>query len=70
MSDHPDTAAPACTCRPPWPALTTLIEGTIHPVVPAPARTPVSALYLAHCTGCGGAYTGPWKRLPSSTSNL
>ncbi|MEU2281716.1 hypothetical protein ABZ614_07100 [Streptomyces sp. NPDC013178] len=63
MTNHSEPSPPACTCLPPWPALTTVIEGVIHPVVPAPAHTPASALYLAHCTGCGTVYTGPWKRL-------
>ncbi|MFB6676454.1 hypothetical protein ACFCWG_29335 [Streptomyces sp. NPDC056390] len=52
---------------PPWPALTTAIEGTTHPVVPVLAHTPASGLYLARCTRCGAVYTGPWKRLPSSS---
>ncbi|WFB05604.1 hypothetical protein LRS74_00145 [Streptomyces sp. LX-29] len=60
-SEHP-SPPPRCTCRRPWPALTTVVEGTTYPVVPAPAHTPASALYLAHCTGCGAAYTSPWKR--------
>ncbi|GAB7109690.1 hypothetical protein JCM4814A_80050 [Streptomyces phaeofaciens JCM 4814] len=49
MTDHSQTAATACTCLPAWPALTTVIEGIVHPVVPAPAHTPASALYLARC---------------------
>ncbi|MER5917956.1 hypothetical protein ABT124_48760 [Streptomyces sp. NPDC001982] len=64
MTDRPEPAPPpTCTCLPPWSALATVIEGASHLVVPAPA----SALYLAHCTGCGAAYTGPWKRLTSSS---
>ncbi|WP_326756845.1 hypothetical protein OIE73_39815 [Streptomyces hirsutus] len=66
MTGHPETAPPTCTCLPPWPALATIIEGTTHPVVPSPAHTHASALYLAHCTGCGTAYTGSWKRLTPS----
>ena len=65
MTDHPAPALPDCICLPPWPTLTTVIEGDIHPVIPAPAHTPASAFYLAHCAGCGAAYTGPWKRLTS-----
>ncbi|WP_351234800.1 hypothetical protein [Streptomyces sp. NPDC002133] len=56
-----------CTCPHPWPALTTVIEGHRYPVTPAPAHMPASALYLAHCAGCGARYFGPWKRLPSTT---
>ncbi|WP_328433036.1 hypothetical protein [Streptomyces sp. NBC_00425] len=67
MTSHPAPAPPACACRHAWPTLTAVIEGVIHPVVPAPAHTPTSALYLAHCTGCGAAYTGPWKRLTPSS---
>lgn len=65
MSHHPGPAGPGpgCTCLRPWPGLATVIEGTAYTAVPAPAHTPASALYLAHCTGCGARYTGPWKRL-------
>ncbi|MEU1407978.1 hypothetical protein ABZ471_37630 [Streptomyces sp. NPDC005728] len=65
MTGEPSVSAPGqgCTCPHPWHSLTTVIEGITHGVVPAPAHTP--ALYLAHCTGCGALYTGPWKRLNS-----
>lgn len=65
-SEHPGSAQHRdCTCPQPWPGLTTIIEGTPHTVVPASAHSPASALYLAHCTGCGALYTGPWRRLVS-----
>lgn len=67
MTDHPGPPPPACACLPAWPAMATVIEGTAHLVVPAPAQTPASALYLARCTGCSAADTGPWKQLNTSS---
>ncbi|WP_328373623.1 hypothetical protein OG800_50635 (plasmid) [Streptomyces sp. NBC_00445] len=66
MTSDPDATPPACTCPTPWPALTAVIEGSAYTVVPTPAHTPASALYLAHCTGCGAPYTHPWRRLNAS----
>lgn len=67
MSSHPGPPPPACTCLPTWPALTTIIDGILHPVVPTPSHTPTSALYLARCTGCDAPYTDPWKRLNTTS---
>lgn len=63
MTEDHEHARGDCTCPRPWPPLATVIEGRAYTVAPAPAHTPASALYLAHCTGCGAPYTRPWKRL-------
>ncbi|WP_329180958.1 hypothetical protein OG754_39270 [Streptomyces decoyicus] len=47
----------------PWPRLVTVIDERGHTVTPACSHSPAFALYLAHCTRCGAAYTGPWKLL-------
>ncbi|WAU82614.1 hypothetical protein O1Q96_24485 [Streptomyces sp. Qhu-G9] len=67
MTERPSADAPSCTCLPPWPTLTAVIEGTVYLAVPARAHTPASALYLARCTVCDAPYTRPWKRLTPDT---
>ncbi|MER6130366.1 hypothetical protein ABT173_49125, partial [Streptomyces sp. NPDC001795] len=59
MTGNADATAPTCTCLPPWPALTAAIAGTTYTVVPAPAHTPASALYLARYPGCGASTPAP-----------
>lgn len=62
MTDDQDT----CLCPTPWPRLTAVIEEREYTVIPTPAHSPASALYLAHCTACGTPYPHPWRRVPPS----
>jgi hypothetical protein len=50
-----------CTCRIHWHQLYTVIEGEQYDVEPTAADTPTSVLFRAWCSGCGAAYTYPFR---------
>ncbi|MFE4304876.1 hypothetical protein ACFRR6_02170 [Streptomyces sp. NPDC056891] len=60
------TVATGSVCRCRAPRLTVRIEEREYLAMPSAQFGPVSALYGAWCSSCGGTYAQPWRRVLSA----